>query len=1055
MRTKLLTFCLMLAYVGWAQRVEDMYRTFREVPDSTRTKTWWFHGENITTRAGITADLESFKRAGLQGVVYYDQQHGPGTPDALKSMSAEWWEMLKFAGQEAKRLGLTFDINISNGYVCGGPWITPDLSMQCLRSSEVTVRSGKHFQGMLPSLGKRELGTIAVMAFPVSPGTYETVGCLPEGFTATKPTTVLLAAFGRPFTARSMSYNMEGFSKGAQSIVNIPCDPQETFCGDRFTWSPPIGELEVSDDSLHWTKVTTLHAIYRTNSLRPNYTISFPAATGRYFRLYLHDWEPDAGRWQLIGDEWKYMKQRVQVPLKLYNVELSASARIDRWEERAACYTEYIRPSETPDFKGDEVIGPNRLVDLTPYVDASGRLDWIAPKGSDWRVVRFVNCATGGSVKHGRPNLMGLECDKLSSKAAEIHWQHYTKPILDTLRAAGISVGSVCMDSHEAGAQNWTHDFPAMFKKERGYDIRPWLPAMQGYIIGSVQATERFLQDLRRTIADGICNNYFATIQRLCKDEGVALTAQAMGNGQSICSDNLMAKGFVDRPQGEFWTRQHHGSYDTREAASAAHLYGKTIASAEAFTDFDYTHTFGSVKDEIDMETAMQVNEMVICASEFQPWTDPKRINTGWNRDYALTRVNPLWPFARPFFDYQARSSFMMRQGRPVIDVLVYAGDQAPMKMLAHRLPIIPEGYDFDVCTTHALHHAVRAQGRRLLSKGGCQYQLLAIEKSAVIRPETERLIAQWKAQGLPVYDNRTQPDTAMGAVLAAAGIRPDIGIRSRRTALDRVFVTHRQARDADIYFFVNHSETHVFNQHVILRTTYAVAEAWNALTGNRRRLVTERTNEGDLRIPLCLQPGEATFVVACASAAGNADYDPASRAIVNKETAVPVANPWLLTFDTTIGGPAKPVVTDSLFDLSTSQDPSIRFFSGLVTYDNTFRVSPVSGSRQILCLPGLKGVARILVNGREAGFIWCSPWEMDITDLVRKGNNTLRIEVRTTLANRLIGDAALPADQRQLWIYTQLYKANDSLQPVGIVGEVFIKSVCQKEIPKPRHSQR
>ena len=1035
MKRYFLLIILVCAISISAQTVEEMYSAFEQVPDTARTKTWWFHGENITTREGITADLEAFKVAGLQGVVYYDQQHGPGAEGALKAMSPEWWQMLKFAGQEAMRLGLSFDINISNGYVCGGPWITPELSMQIVRSSEVIIKGGEHFKGKLPEADKRELEDIAVLAFPILKADHQTIKCLPDGYTAEKSMTIPLASFKEPFTARSLSYNMEGWSKGAQSIVNIPCDPQENFCGDRFTWQPPIGELEVSDDSIHWRKATTIHSIYRTNSKRPNYTISFPAATGRYFRLNLHDWTPSSPGWLTINNEWKHVSDTSVKPLKLKSFELSSIAKIDRWEERAAYFTEYIRPSETPAFNNSEIIDPAKMLDLSRFVNTQKELVWTAPKGSDWKVIRFVNCATGGASKHGRKNLLGPECDKLSAKGAEVHWLHYTKPILDTLRAAGVKVGSVCMDSHEAGSQNWTHDFPEMFLKDHGYDIRPWLPAMEGYVVESVEKTEQFLQDIRRTIADGICHRYFATIQKLCREEGVLLTAQAMGNGQSACSDNLMAKGFVDRPQGEFWTRQHHGSYDTREAASAAHLYGKAIASAEAFTDFDYTHTLASVKDEIDMETAMQVNEFVICATEYQPWTDPTRINTGYNRDYAFNRANPLLPFARPFFDYQARNHFMMRQGRPVVDILVYAGDQAPMKMLAHRLPVIPEGYDFDVCTTDALERAVCLKDGKLLSKGGCEYRILAIEKSAVLRPGTESLIAKWKAQGLSVYDNRTQPDDAMQQILFKAGIQPDVVIKSRRSALDRVFTTHRRTLDADIYFFVNHSEEHAFNDEIILRTPYAAAEWWNALSGSRTKLTAEKTSEGYLRLRLTLKPSEAGFVVAS---------HPSESAIPVYETSItedvqPITIPWTLTFDTTFGGPEKPIVINELFDLSTSDDPNIRYFSGLVTYDNILKLKTKPSGKLLIRIPGLQGVARVLVNGKEAGYIWCSPWEADITPLVKKGKNTLKIEVRTPFANALIGNAAKPESERKIWTYTQLYKPTAKLQPTGIVGEVLL----------------
>ena len=596
------------------------------------------------------------------------------------------------------------------------------------------------------------------------------------------------------------------------------------------------------------------------------------------------------------------------------------------------------------------------------------------------------------------------------------------------------------MDSHEAGSQNWTHDMPQMFREKYGYDIIPWLPAMQGYIVGSVAETEQFLQDLRRCIADGINDRYIATLQRLCTENGVQFTCQATGNGQSICSDNLAAKGRVDRPQGEFWTRHHDGSYDTREAASAAHLYGKTIASAEAFTDFCYTDYFGSVKDEIDMETAMQVNEFVICASEYQPFVSPDSIMTGYNRDYALNRKNTLWPFARPFFDYQARNHYMMRQGKPVVDILVYVGDDAPMKMLAHRLPQIPEGYDFDVCSTDGLRQP-----------NVINYKLLAIEKSAVVRPETEQLIGELKAKGLLVFDNRTMPDDAVAQVLADAGIRPDIQIKSRRSALDRVFTTHRQTQDADIYFLVNHSKEHSFTDSIVLRTNYSKAEWWNALDGSRKRLQTEQTANG-LKTIIRLRPNEAGFIVARQQAAKDIPsltFSPLS----GESEGAPITGPWSVTFDTTLGGPKKPVIFNELIDWTQSDNPDIRYFSGMATYEKRLPLPlPLSGGargglgeRLLLHLPGLKGIARVIVNGKEAGYIWCTPWKVDITKLVKKGKNSLKIEVRNSLVNRLVGDASLPEAERHTWIFSPLYTAESRLVPSGLTGTIEIITTSEK----------
>lgn len=87
--------------------------------------------------------------------------------------------------------------------------------------------------------------------------------------------------------------------------------------------------------------------------------------------------------------------------------------------------------------------------------------------------MRCVAVPTGGHTKHGRPEAMGLECDKMSVPAAECHWKNYTARIVERLRAKQLSLKGIIMDSHKAGPQNWTDDLPAEFEKRRGYAPRP------------------------------------------------------------------------------------------------------------------------------------------------------------------------------------------------------------------------------------------------------------------------------------------------------------------------------------------------------------------------------------------------------------------------------------------------------------------------------------------------------------------------------------------------------------------------------------------------------
>ena len=155
--------------------LDEVAAVFTTPPDSTRTKVWWFHGETETTRVGITADLEAYRRAGVGGVVYYDQVHNKKTPRALDAFSPEWWEMLIFSAREAERLGLTFECHVSNGYVAGGPWITPEMGMQRVAAVDTVLAGGRSVEVKLPRPSSSYYKDIAVLAFPASSAGVKTV----------------------------------------------------------------------------------------------------------------------------------------------------------------------------------------------------------------------------------------------------------------------------------------------------------------------------------------------------------------------------------------------------------------------------------------------------------------------------------------------------------------------------------------------------------------------------------------------------------------------------------------------------------------------------------------------------------------------------------------------------------------------------------------------------------------------------------------------------------------------------------------------------------------
>lgn len=112
---------------------------------------------------------------------------------------------------------------------------------------------------------------------------------------------------------------------------------------------------------------------------------------------------------------------------------------------------------------------------------------------------------------------------------------------------------------------------------------------------------------------------YYGAFDSIARKEGLRFTAQATGGALCLTGDNIEVKKHIDKPQGEFWAYQTDGSYDIKDCSSAAHIYGKNIASGEAFTDAKYSHKPCDIKSLADYACAFGINEFVICASAYQP----------------------------------------------------------------------------------------------------------------------------------------------------------------------------------------------------------------------------------------------------------------------------------------------------------------------------------------------------------------------------------------------------------------------------------------------------
>lgn len=1070
--------------IGYAQ-IDSLFLKFKQPEISAKPMIWWFWGESITTEYGITKDLEALHKAGFGGVVLYEQVF-KDDHDALNSLSPEWLSKVRFAAAECARLGLRLEINSSNGYVAGGPWITPELGIQRLVSSETIVDGGSHLSIKLtqPPTKLNYYKDVAVLAFPTVQDqllpqpeitSTPTVANLTSIFDVSNESRTIIKAvensnhvllnldYKKPVTVRSITYGLRPSTKALVIATQMPGNWSDDFYGENMKPVLPIGELEVSQDNVHWTPVIQLPGRGYQFESWDKQTLSFESVTARYFRLNLHDWGPTQGS-----------KEK---ELFIGSVRLQGRAYIDQWEKKSGNTPDFSDPDATPTYTNSDFVDRKKIIDLSRFMDSSGVLNWDAPPGN-WTILRFGHTPTGVRTKHGRHEGLGLECDRLNAKAASVQFDHYVGVIRREIQKVPNAVLSgVNMDSGEHGSQNWTAGFAEEFKKMWGYDLLSYLPAMAGFIVENPIVSDRFLFDIRRTIANLMSDKLFGTFRRLCNAQGMTFMAQAPGIATCMPSDNLQSKGRTDIPMAEFWFAQKNGTIDCKEASSAAHIYGKNIVAAESFTGSKADATMAQMKPLADAALVQGINRFVVLAYMHQPFEDRKPGVTEDRFYLPYQRNNTWWNESGDFWKMLARSSQMMQSGEPVADILYHLGNDAPLKIATFRMrPAPPKGYDYDVCSDEILLQTSVKNGliilpsgrsyRLLILAGGKQLTLPSLRHIYKLVKQGATILAQDKvtstrslADGITADNEmrriadqlwgtvkmRAEGQTIIGQGKFVWGVAPAALFKNiqvpadfqalNTSATDSIFFAHRKSDQDEIYLVVNHTPRPlVFDGS--FRVNNLIPQLWNPEDGTISGVKSYHFNGSCTVIPLQLEPMSSVFVVFRKNRVnGITDQQLVETMPVWKE----LKSGWQLQFDAT-GGAPKEIYLDKLISWTSYPDFGVQHYAGTVVYHQNFNLDTLPEGKLVLDLGKVNDVATVKINGATCPVVWKTPYAVDVTAFLKRGVNVLEVRVTNCWTNRLIADAGLQPEKRISWTTFNPYKPGDPLLPSGLLGPVVLK---------------
>ena len=883
-------------------------------------RTWWHWLNERVTKDGITKDLEAMKRIGFKGaqIANVDQGGAPETHGDDVFGSEQWMEKVEHAAKECERLGLTLGMGSCAGWVSGGPWISPELSMQDIvwRHTFVSGPVDAPIQLPQPTKNRDYYRDIAVLAFPTLPGDDVPLASLkpkvssdfsdvdwsavidgnPESFvdlpawTAEEKSRSLIFEFEEPVTVRSISLQMQEDSKNR------------------------ILKLYASHDGKNWDLLAT-HRRWRNHfdSSREEIIEGATEQRTRFVKLEI-------------------MRPAPSVPMKLYELNFQSARLRDLHTKAGRQRTQPPVSNLSRQTVADsQVIELDQILDLTEHLRADGRLDCTLPAG-EWTILRFGHTSNGNEVGPASERARGLESDKMSIEALQFHLgQGGTSEVLERLGAlTGEVMVGINVDSWEAGCQTWTKQFPEEFTTRRGYDMRKWLVALTGRFVGNLDQTERFLWDYRRTIGDLIAENFYGAFREYCNEWGVQFEAEAPGIGIPIQVDEIQCLGMLDIPQGEFWlggTPDSRfplawvgGQDNTKEVSSAGHIYGKEIISCEAFTSFGhhdgYTQYPEILKPVGDRQFCKGMNEIVFHRYAHQPDDRVPGMSLG-PFGLNIERSQTWWDPSRAWIEYIRRCQFMLRQGRFHADVCYYYGEDVPgsawyfvpgqMDPRKNLKPNLPQGYDYDACDRTTLDKMTVEDGMVVLPSG-MRYSYLVLPESARYTPDALEKVQELVLAGATVIGPKPSRSPSMQSFpqadqtirKLAAALWPETNDPSeRRVGQGRVisgktFETifaedefrsdftaslssgegdvryiHRKLPVGELYFVASQQEQ-AEEMALTFRVSGLVPEVWNAVTGERSVLTVYQDDGASTTVTLKMDSYGSRFIVFRRAAVAN-----------------------------------------------------------------------------------------------------------------------------------------------------------------------------------------
>ena len=683
-----------------------------------------------------------------------------------------------------------------------------------------------------------------------------------------------------------------------------------------------------------------------------------------------------------------------------------------------------LRPTEERDrknavFHKAMLFGHNGSVKDVTDCMKDGILNWKATKedskllggknGSKTVVVLYIKYGVM-KVKRAAPGGEGLVIDHFDRKAVA----NYLKHIEDAFERTHTPYPHTFFnDSYEVADATWTPTLFEEFYKRRGYRL-------EDHLLAFTHGDVKLVSDYRETLSDLLLENFTQQWTAWAHSHGAITRNQAHGSPANL----IDCYAAVDIPEIEGFglsdfgikglrqdpgkTRKNDSDYSMfKYAPSAAHICGKPFTSSETFTWLTehFRTSLSQFKPDLDLMFCAGVNRMFFHGTCYSPKDDPW---PGW-KFYAsidMSPTNSIWRDAPEFMKYVERCQSFLQWGQPDNDFLVYLPirdmwkknpDKLLMQFSIHAMgKLAPEfiqaildidkaGFDCDYISERLLMGCKVVNGG-IETAAGTRYKALIIPGSGDMPEQVKAHIEAMKAQGARIIYGTDV--NAMNAAAKPETMKTKYGLKAIR----------RKNPTGYHYFIANLTPNDVYD-NIIPGVEFKDAMWFDPLTGQRYAAYIDGRE-----IDVQLRSGQSMILQTFNQKLPVAEVLPIYCDTTAVEMDVELNGPWKLSFIEEAPKVSQTFTLDNLQTWETLSDEA-RVTMGTGVYETTVKLKKKDlkdATAWKIDLGDVRESARVYINGQYLGCAWSVPYVLDCKNTLKKGKNTIRIEVTNLPANRI-----------------------------------------------------